>query len=145
VFDALRTAQGLTPYSNLQSVTVTRKLPDGAGGGKVRTALNFLDVITSGNEDQNIRLSDGDVITVAKSSEIMRDQLLKAGQTNLSPQFLQVFVSGRGEGPRPADSPPGINAEPGDHQCRRTKIGTRQSGVHTFHPIGRGGSPPFRV
>jgi polysaccharide export outer membrane protein len=84
VFHALRTAQGLTPYSNLQSVTVTRKLPDGAGGGKVRTALNFLDVIT-----------------VAKSSEIMRDQLLKAGQTNLSPQFLQVFVSGRVMDPGP--------------------------------------------
>ena len=101
VFDAIRTAQGLTPYSNLQMVTVTRKLPDGAGGGKVRTALNFLDVITTGNEDQNIRLSDGDVITVAKSNEILRDQLLKAGQTNLSPQFLQVFVSGRVKAPGP--------------------------------------------
>jgi polysaccharide export outer membrane protein len=105
VFDAIRTAQGLTPYSNLQSVTVTRKLPDGAGGGKVRTALNFLDVITSGNEDQNIRLSDGDVISVAKSSEILRDQLLKAGQTNLSPQFLQVFVSGRVKAPGPQTLP----------------------------------------
>jgi polysaccharide export outer membrane protein len=101
VFDALRNAQGLTPYSNLQSVTVTRKLPDSAGGGKVRTALNFIDVIISGNEDQNIRLSDGDVITVAKSSEILRDQLLKAGQTNLAPQFLQVFVSGRVKAPGP--------------------------------------------
>jgi polysaccharide export outer membrane protein len=105
VFDALRTAQGLTPYSNLQSITVTRKLPDGAGGGKVRTALNFLDVIISGNEDQNIRLSDGDVITVAKSSEILRDQLLMAGQTNLSPQFLQVFVSGRVKTPGPQTLP----------------------------------------
>jgi polysaccharide export outer membrane protein len=101
VFDALRNAQGLTPYSNLQSVTVTRKLPDSAGGGKMRTALNFLNVIISGNEDQNIRLSDGDVITVAKSSDILRDQLLKAGQTNLTPQFLQVFVSGRVKAPGP--------------------------------------------
>ena len=26
---------------------------------------------------------------------VMRDQLLRAGQTNLSPQFMNVFVSGR--------------------------------------------------
>ena len=95
VFDAVRNAQGLTPYSDLRKVTVTRRLPEGEGGGKVRTELNFLNVITSGEESQNLRLFDGDVVVVAKSDEILRDQLLKAGQTNLSPQFVQVFVSGR--------------------------------------------------
>ena len=101
VFDALRTAQGLTPYSDLRKVSVTRRLPEGEGGGKVRTELNFLNVITTGDETQNLRLFDGDVVVVAKSEEILRDQLLKAGQTNLSPQFVQVFVSGRVKQPGP--------------------------------------------
>ena len=101
VFDALRTAQGLTPYSDLRKVTVTRRLPEGEGGGKVRTELNFLNVIISGDESQNLRLFDGDVVVVTKSDEILRDQLVKAGQTNINPQFLEVFVSGRVKKPGP--------------------------------------------
>ena len=95
VFDAIRTAQGITPYSDLAQVQVTRKQALSAGGGRIRTNLNFLTLITEGNESQNIRLFDGDVVSVGKSTVVLREQLLKAGQTNLSPQFIQVFVSGR--------------------------------------------------
>lgn len=34
-------------------------------------------------------------MSVGRSTTVLREQLLKAGQTNLSPQFLNVFVSGR--------------------------------------------------
>ena len=95
VFDAIRTAQGITPYSNLSKVQVTRKRALGLGGGRIRTNLDFLSLITEGNESQNIRLFDGDVVSVSKSNVVMREQLLQAGQTNLSPQFINVFVSGR--------------------------------------------------
>jgi polysaccharide biosynthesis/export protein len=95
VFDAIRTAQGITPYSNLAEVQVTRRQPVSAGGGKIRTQLNFLSLITEGDESQNIRLFDGDLVSVAKSPVVLREQLLKAGQSNLSPQFIQVYVSGR--------------------------------------------------
>ena len=99
MFDAIRTAQGITPYSNLAEVQVTRRQPVSAGGGKIRTQLNFLSLITEGDESQNIRLFDGDVVSVAKSPVVLREQLLKAGQTNLSPQFIQVYVSGRVKSP----------------------------------------------
>jgi polysaccharide export outer membrane protein len=95
VFDAIRTAQGITPYSDLSQVQVTRKQAMSAGGGRIRAQLNFLSVITEGEESQNIRLFDGDVVSVGRSAVVLREQLLKAGQTNLSPQFLPVFVSGR--------------------------------------------------
>ena len=95
VFDAIRTAQGVTPYSNLAQVQVTRRRAQGLGGGRIRTNLNFLSLITDGNESQNIRLFDGDVVSVSRSKVVLREQLLKAGQTNLSPQFINVFVSGR--------------------------------------------------
>ena len=95
VFDVIRSAQGITAYSDLTKVEVTRRQPISFGGGRIRAKLNFLSLLTEGDESQNIRLFDGDVVRVGKSEQVLREQLLKAGQTNLSPQFLQVYVSGR--------------------------------------------------
>jgi len=80
-------------------VTVTRKRPLSPGGGKMRTRLDFLTLITEGNESQNIRLFDGDTVVVARSPVELREQIIKAGQTNLSPDFVQVFVTGRVRAP----------------------------------------------
>ena len=107
VFDAIKRAQGITPYSDLATVEVTRRKTLSSGGGRIRTKLNFLSLITEGDETQNIRLFDGDVVSVSKSPEVLREQLLKAGQTNLTPQFLQVYVSGRVEQPGAVTLPQG--------------------------------------
>jgi polysaccharide export outer membrane protein len=107
LFDALRAAQGVTPYSNLAQVQVVRKQPLSAGGGKVRASVNFLQLVSSGDESVNIRLFDGDVISVARSPQVMRDQLLAASRTNLSPDFVEVFVSGRVKEPGPQSLPQG--------------------------------------
>lgn len=107
LFDALRAAQGVTPYSNLSQVQVTRRQPLNAGGGKVRADVNFLQLVSSGDERVNIRLFDGDVIMVARSEQVMRDQLLAASRTNLSPDFVEVFVSGRVKEPGPKSLPQG--------------------------------------
>ena len=95
VFDAIRLAQGITPYSDLRSVRVIRKRAEGLGGGRKSTNLNFLSLITDGDESHNIRLFDGDVLNISKSTEVLREQLLKASLSNLSPQFVRVFVTGR--------------------------------------------------
>lgn len=95
LFDAIRAAQGITPYTNLGEIQVTRRLSISQGGGRVRAKVSLMDLIVNGDESQNIRLFDGDVISVAKSPTILRDQLLRAGQTNLNPQFIPVFISGR--------------------------------------------------
>ena len=107
VFDAIRTAQGITPFSDLSQVQVTRRQPISSGGGRIRANLNFLSLITDGDESQNIRLFDGDVVSVGKSPVVLREQLLKAGQTNLSPQFIQVYVSGRVKTPGGVTLPQG--------------------------------------
>ncbi len=95
VFDAIRAGQGVTPFSDLASVSVTRRQPLSAGGGKIRTSLNFLSLITEGDESQNIRLFDGDMVVVGKSPVVLREQILRAAETNLSPELIEVFVSGR--------------------------------------------------
>lgn len=107
LFDAIQSAQGITPFTDLSNVQVTRRQPASSGGGRIRTNLNFLSLITTGDESQNIRLFDGDVVNVARSPVVLREQLLKAGQTNLTPQFMQVYVSGRVESPGPVTLPQG--------------------------------------
>ena len=107
LFDALRAAQGVTPYSNLSDVQVVRKQPFSAGGGKARATVNFLRLVSNGDESVNIRLFDGDVIQVSRSPQVMRDQLLAASRTNLSPDFVEVFVSGRVKEPGPHSLPQG--------------------------------------
>ena len=107
VFDAIRSAQGVTPYTDLSQVQVVRKRAEGLGGGRIKTNLNFLSLITEGNESQNIRLFDGDTLKIGKSPIVLLDQLLQAVKTNLSPQFMQVFVTGR------VNIPGGINLPQG--------------------------------
>lgn len=109
LFDGLRAAKGVTPFSELDSVRVTRKRPLSQGGGKVRANVNFLRLISDGIEDVNIRLYDGDSIFVPKSNKVLRDQLLAASRTNLSPDFIEVFVSGRVKEPGPQQLPQGAS------------------------------------
>ena len=109
LFDALQAARGVTPFSQLDTVQVTRKRPLFQGGGKVRANVNFLRLISDGDEDANIRLYDGDAIFVSKSDVVLRDQLLAASRTNLSPDFIEVFVSGRVKEPGPQQLPQGAS------------------------------------
>ena len=95
VFDAIQISRGVTAYSDLSEVTVIRKISLGKGGGSKKAELNFLSLLTEGDESQNIRLFDDDIIQVKKSDKILREQLLKSSSTNLSPDKLSVFVSGR--------------------------------------------------
>ena len=109
LFDALQAAHGVTPFSQLETVQITRKRPLSQGGGRIQTKVNFLRLISDGDEDVNIRLYDGDVIFVSKSDDVLRDQLLAASRTNLSPYFIKVFVSGRVNEPGPQQLPQGAS------------------------------------
>jgi polysaccharide biosynthesis/export protein len=107
LFDALQAAQGVTPFSNLSGVQVVRQQPLGSGGGRIQANVDFLQLLTGGDENVNIRLFDGDVITVSRSPQVMRDQLLAASRTNLSPDVVDVFVSGRVKEPGSHSLPQG--------------------------------------
>ena len=134
VFDALRTAGGVTPFSKLSEVSVTRKRPLSSGGGKMRTTLDFLTLITEGNESQNIRLFDGDTVVVARSPIELREQIIKAGQTNLSPDFFQVYVTGRVRDPGAKVLAPRGLSRSGPRRRRRPEAAARPGGVHPLQP-----------
>ena len=109
LFDALQAARGVTPFSQLDKVRIIRKRPISEGGGKVQARVNFLRFISDGDEEVNIRLYDDDAIFVLKSQDVLRDQLLAASRTNLSPDFVEVYVSGRVKEPGPQQLPQGAS------------------------------------
>lgn len=95
VFDAIKASKGITPYSDLSKVYVLRKIPD-LNGEKIKyeAKLDFLKMITEGDQSQNIRIFDGDTIIVAKSDMILKNQFLQARRSNLTPDIISVYVSG---------------------------------------------------
>ncbi len=94
VYDAISMASGITQNADLSSVNVKRINSISQGGGKIETNLNFLTVITEGDLTQNIRIYDGDIIEIKRSNIILKDQILKANNTNLSPKNLVVYITG---------------------------------------------------
>ena len=94
VYDAITKAYGITQNADLSRVNVKRINSITQGGGKIETNLNFLSVITEGDLTQNIRIYDGDIIEIKRSNIILKDQILKANRTNLSPRNLIVYITG---------------------------------------------------
>ncbi|MDC3016224.1 polysaccharide biosynthesis/export family protein [Prochlorococcus sp. AH-736-E20] len=102
VFDAIRSSGGITQFSDLTSIQVIRKDSLSNGGGSIQTTINFQNVLLSGDNSQNIRVYDGDIIKVKKSNESNLFNLQKSILSKLSPKFLNVFVTGRVN--RPGDT-----------------------------------------
>jgi len=99
VFDAIRKSGGITEFSDLSKVQVIRKNNLSNGGGQITTFLNFKDLLTVGNGNQNIRIYDGDIIKVNKTNQADNNVLRNAALSNLNPKFLNVSVYGRVNAP----------------------------------------------
>ena len=95
ILDGIREAGGITSSSDLTNVEVIRKNSLSKGGGSIKTTLNLLSMLDTGNSSQNIRLLDGDIIRIKKSDSIFPEQLAKAVRTNINPRFIKVFVFGK--------------------------------------------------
>ena len=95
IFDAIRNSGGITEFSDLSNVQIIRKESLSNGGGKKIATINFEDVLKRGDNSQNIRIYDGDIIVVGKSkgkdSILLREAIL----SNLNPKYINVFVAGR--------------------------------------------------
>lgn len=99
VTDAIRRSKGLTVFSDLKNVTITRINPITKGGGRIKTKIDLMKVLNLSDPSQNIRLMDGDTVFIPKSSEPILSQITKAIKSNLNPKFINVFVAGRVSNP----------------------------------------------
>ena len=55
LFDAIKAAEGVTLYSDLSNIKVTRKVPEVDGGGLIQTKLNLESLLASGDLSNNIK------------------------------------------------------------------------------------------
>ena len=99
VFDALRASGGVTSFSDLSNIQVIRENNLSNGSGKMQTTLNFEEVLETGNNFQNIRIYDSDIIKVRKTKNPDNIILRKAVVSNLNPKYINVFVTGRVNNP----------------------------------------------
>ena len=94
LYDAIREAGGITRGADLSNIQIIRKNKTSNGGGLISTNLDFYKFI-NGDSGFNLRIFDGDTITLAKVDN--PDKLLsqKNMKLNLTPQVMDVYVSGR--------------------------------------------------
>lgn len=94
LFDVIQKAQGITPYSDLESIKVIRKEPLSKGGGLIYTEVDFLSFIVEGNHNYNINIRDGDTIKIKKRDTQLKENLFERSKFNLNPQYIRVYVGG---------------------------------------------------
>lgn len=94
LFDALKEGQGITEYADLSKIRIMRNIPNHLGGGKKEATIDFLSLIESGDQSQNIELHNEDYILVQKSEQLITNQVLAINKSNLTPDQIPVFVNG---------------------------------------------------
>lgn len=94
LFDLLKKAGGVTNYADLSNITVIRDNPISQGGGKIKAMVNLLSLLEKGDQDQNIRLRDGDSIFINKGGKMLKDQILSINKSNLSPDQITIYITG---------------------------------------------------
>ena len=95
VFDAIRSAGGITRYSDLSKVNIYRINSISNGGGILKTTLNFKTFLNNGNFSQNIRIYDGDIIEISRLDKADDQIVAQAVSSRLNKKFIDVFISGR--------------------------------------------------
>jgi len=92
LIDAISKAGGVTNQTNLRDVEVIRKFY-GREESLKKTSLSLVDIITKGDQSQNIFLYDGDIITLKKAS-INQEEFNSLASSNIFPKNINVNIIG---------------------------------------------------
>jgi len=96
IYDAIRTAGGVTTFSDLSAIEVIRVNSITNGGGYKKAIVNFENFINANSSFENIRIYDGDVINIKKSVNPEKKAVIaKAIKSNLNPKYINVYITGR--------------------------------------------------
>lgn len=98
LYDSLRSAKGITSYSDLSNISIIRNIPN-QKGNRITTNISLLSLFKEGDQSQNIRIYDDDVIEVKRSDEVVSEQLSLVRRSNLNPDNFIVFIGGKVETP----------------------------------------------
>ena len=99
LYDAIRTAGGITQNADLERISVIRKNSISNGGGEIVADINFQSFLQNRIDSQNIRIYDGDKIIISRTKQPNTKLINAAIRSNLNPKFINVFVAGRVRSP----------------------------------------------
>ena len=99
ISDVIRKAGGITSFTDLSQIEITRDIPLGKGGGKKRAIINFSAYVNDSDATNDIRIFDGDTLFFPKLSKSNSSQLSKSILSGISPKFILVNLFGRVENP----------------------------------------------
>jgi len=94
LFDAIQLGGGFTNNADLSKINIIRKNTKSQGGGKIKASINLFSLLNDGDQNQNIRIYDGDSIIISRSNKSTLKQLIEINKTNITPLSIEVFVTG---------------------------------------------------
>ena len=99
ISNAINKAGGLTSYSDIKRIELTREIPISKGGGKKKAIIDFSSFLDNSDTKSDLRLFDGDSIYIprskVKNNEIIKSSIL----AGLTPRFINVVITGKIENP----------------------------------------------
>ena len=96
LFDAIKKAGGITASSDLKNIEIYRKYSINGKIGRIKTRLDLTKLIYEGKDnEENIRIVDGDSILIPKNKNAIKDLLVKSTSIGMNSKEIRVFVSGR--------------------------------------------------
>ena len=99
ISDVIKKAGGITSLSDLSKIKIIRDIPLGKGGGKKRAIIDLNSYLNESNDENNLRIFDGDSVFVPKLNKAFPKQVSKSILNGLSPRFIKVDIFGRVENP----------------------------------------------
>lgn len=95
LFDLIKEAGGITFYSDLENLIITRNFVVSPHNIEKRKAqINFLSFLLEGDFEKNISLLNGDFIEIRKSKESIKEKFETAYAFNLNPESIDVYITG---------------------------------------------------
>ena len=94
IVDLIRQSGGLTEQADLTNIEVTRLNSITNGGGKIKTKINLLESLQLKDSKQNLRLLDGDTVSIGRSEIKSLEQISNVFKSNLNPSQITIYVGG---------------------------------------------------
>ena len=94
LYDALKLGEGFNNNANLSSIEIIRSNLISQGGGQIMTNIDLISLFKNGDQSKNIRIYDKDIINITSNEDVILDQILAVNRTNISPDFITVFITG---------------------------------------------------
>jgi polysaccharide export outer membrane protein len=99
---AIQAAGGIKDMADIQKIEVTRK----TSAGDLKTTINFIDLLKTGDTNQDIPLQEGDTITIPTAVALTPEEMKARSEFTIAPATISVNVVGEVKTPGTIQVPP---------------------------------------